>query len=122
MDYGWWSVLPPVVAIVLAIATRRVVASLLVGAAAGTFILKDWGADWNPLTAVAELLETHLWKSFSDEDNLRVFAFTALMGAMIGVIHRSGGMYGVVNSLAPLARSSARWPTGDVVSWLADLY
>lgn len=37
--FGWWSVIPPVLTIVLAISTRRVVPSLLLGIVAGTLIL-----------------------------------------------------------------------------------
>jgi Na+/H+ antiporter NhaC len=118
MDYGWWSVAPPVVAIVLAILTRRVVASLLLGAAVGVIILQDWSANANPAIAVGQLLETHLWTSLAEEDHLRVFAFTALMGAMIGVIHRCGGMLGVVNLLAPLARSRRG---GQLLTWVLGL-
>ncbi len=118
MDYGWWSLVPPVVAISLAIVSRRVVPSLLFGAAVGVLILKDWSADWNPLTAVEDLCEAYLWPSLCKSDHVRVFAFTALMGAMIGVIHRSGGMQGVVNALAPLARTRRG---GQLLTWFLGL-
>ena len=118
MDYGWWSLVPPVVAIVSGDchATRGRVAAARVGGRA--LILKDWSANWNPFTAVEDLLETHLWTSLCDEDHIRVFAFTALMGAMIGVIHRIGGMHGVVRSLAPLARTRRG---GQLLTWLLGL-
>ncbi len=118
MNYGWWSVVPPVAAILLAIATRRVVPSLLVGIVIGTLILKDWSAGWNPLSLLEDLLETHLWTSLAHEDHLRVFVFTALMGAMIGVIHRSGGMQAAVDGLAPLARTRRG---GQLLTWALGL-
>ncbi len=118
MNYGWWSVVPPVVAIGLAIATRRVVTSLLVGTVVGTLILKDWSANRNPLTSVADLCEDHLWPSLCHPDHIRVFAFTALMGAMIGVIHRMGGMQGVVLALTPLARTRRG---GQLLTWFLGL-
>src|SRR6056297_3623020 len=118
MDYGWLSLLPPLVAIALAIVTRRVVPSLLIGILAGTLILKDWSSSWNPLTTVGQLLETHLWTSLCDEDHIRVFLFTSLMGAMIGVIHRAGGMQGIVNALAPLAHSRRG---GQLLTWVLGL-
>ncbi len=118
MEYGWWSLVPPVVAISLAIASRRVVPSLLFGAAVGALILKDWSIDWNPLTAVEQLCESYLWPALCKPEHLRVFAFTALMGAMIGVIHRSGGMQGVVNALAPLARTRRG---GQLLTWFLGL-
>lgn len=118
MESGWWSVVPPVVAILLAIRTRRVIASLLLGTVVGTAILKDWSVNANPLTVLADLCETHLWASLCDPDHVRVFVFTALMGAMIGVIHRTGGMQGVVRALAPLARSRRG---GQLLTWLLGL-
>jgi Na+/H+ antiporter NhaC len=112
--YGWWSLLPPVVAIVLAIATRRVVISLAVGVLSGALIL----AGGNLVVAVAAMFETHLWANLIDESHLRVFVFTALMGAMVGVIHRSGGMHGVVAALTPLARSRRG---GQLITWVLGL-
>jgi len=99
-----------VVAIVLAIATRRVVVPLLLGVFAGALILEGW----KPHLAVAAFFEAHLWPSLAAEDHLRVFTFTLLMGALVGVIHASGGMHGVVNALAPLARNRR---SGQLTTW-----
>ncbi len=109
--YGWLCLVPPLVAIVLAIATRHVVLSLLAGIFAGAMITTGG----NPLAAIPETLETHLWKALVDEDRLRVFAFTLLMGAMVGVIHSSGGMRGLV----VLGESWAKTRRGgQLVTWL----
>ncbi len=97
--YGIWSVLPPLVAIGLAITTRRVVPSLATGVLVGCMIL----GGGNPLAAIADMLGTRLWKSFADSGHLMVFAFTMLMGAMVGVISRSGGMHCVVDRLSRFA-------------------
>ncbi|MCL4203971.1 MAG: hypothetical protein KJ000_15830 [Pirellulaceae bacterium] len=112
--YGPLSLLPPLAAIVLAIATRRVVLSLCSGVFLGALILSGG----NPWRAVAAMLEDHLWTSLTDPAHLRVFAFTALMGAMVGVVHRSGGMLGVVQLLAPWARGRR---SGQIVTWLLGL-
>jgi Na+/H+ antiporter NhaC len=112
--YGLLSLLPPLAAILLAITTRRVVFSLSSGVFLGALIL----AGGNPLLAVATMLEDHLWTSLIDPGHLRVFAFTALMGAMVGVIHRSGGMTGVVYLLAPWARGRR---SGQLTTWLLGL-
>ncbi len=112
--YGPLSLLPPLVAIVLAIATRRVVIPLLLGVFAGALILEGW----QPHLAVAALFENHLWPSLAAEGHLRVFTFTLLMGATVGVIHASGGMHGVVNVLAPLARNRR---SGQLTTWALGL-
>ena len=99
--YGWLSVLPPIVAIVLAIVTRRALASLLAGIFCGALITR-WP---HPVLAAVDVMEAHLWPALIDPEKLRVFAFTLLMGGMIGVIVRSRGMLGLVQLVAPLARS-----------------
>ena len=55
--YGLWSLLPPIAAIALAIVTRRAALSLFLGVVVGALIM----ARGNPLEAVPQLLETHLW-------------------------------------------------------------
>jgi len=112
--FGVWSVLPPLLAIALAIVTRRVIVSLAAGVCLGALML----AGGNVFPTVVSLLVTHLWPSLIDWDHLRVFAFTLLMGAMIGVIHRSGGMHAIVDKLAPWARSRRG---GQLVTWLLGL-
>ncbi|MDA1052527.1 MAG: Na+/H+ antiporter NhaC family protein [Planctomycetota bacterium] len=113
-SYGCLSLLPPLVAIALAIVTQRVVPSLLAGIFVGALIL----ANGNPVAATGSMLETHLWASLSDDDHLRVFVFTLLMGAMVGVMQQSGGMEAIVNGIAPLARSRRG---GQLTVWLLGL-
>lgn len=108
--YGWWSLLPPLVAIVLAIITRHAAASLLAGLFCGA-LLTERG---NIPLAVYDLLEIHLWPALSDPGKLRVFSFTLLMGALIGVLSRSGSMLGFVRMIAPLARTRRG---GQLTTW-----
>lgn len=112
--YGWLSLAPPVVAIVLAIVTRRAVLSLLAGILCGA-LLTTGGNLWQ---AVYDTCEIHLWPTFTDPGKLRVFSFTLLMGAMIGVICRSGGMQGLIGLIAPLAKSRRG---GQLTTWLLGL-
>ncbi len=109
--YGWLSLLPSLAAIILAIATRRVVLSMLMGIFVGALMMNHG----NPITAVGDTLEIHLWKSLVEENRLRVFAFTLLMGAMVGVIERSGGMRALVELVSPWARNRRR---GQLTTWL----
>ncbi|MAT72780.1 MAG: hypothetical protein CMJ58_25145 [Planctomycetaceae bacterium] len=108
--YGWLSLAPPIVAIALAIVTRRAVTSLLAGIFVGALIT----ADYSVVTAVHDFFEIHLWPTFADSDRLRVFSFTVLMGAMIGIITAGGGMQGFVRLLTPLAHTRRG---GQLVTW-----
>ncbi|TWT90653.1 Malate-2H(+)/Na(+)-lactate antiporter [Pseudobythopirellula maris] len=112
--YGWLSLAPPVVAVLLAIVTRRVLLSLLVGIYAGALVTTGW----EPLQAAYDLAETHLWPTFTQPDKLRLFAFTMTMGATIGLLHASGGMRGLVGLLTPLARGRR---SGQLTGWAMGL-
>ena len=108
--FGWLSLIPPLVAILLAIATRRVVGALLAGVYIGSLILTDG----NPIKALEIACEGHLWPSILDPDHLRVFAFTAIMGAMVGVMQRAGGFLAIVQGLTPFARTRR---DGQLIVW-----
>ncbi len=112
--FGWLSLLPPVVAIVLAIATRRVIPSLLAGIFAGALVTRGGNA-W---TALTDTLEVHLWQTLIDPERLRVYSFTLLMGAMVGVIIRCGGMHGLIRMISPIARTRR---SGQLVTWFLGL-
>lgn len=112
--YGLLSLVPPVVAIVLAILTRRPIISLLLGIFCGALVT----AGGNPIVATADTLEVHLWPTLIDPGKMRVFAFTLLMAGMIGVISRCGGMRGLVQLITPLARGRR---SGQLVTWLMGL-
>jgi Na+/H+ antiporter NhaC len=123
-DYGWWSLLPPVSAIALAIVSRRVIPSLFAGLVAGCLVLGLLAPE--PMSLGLRLLHSAsalreiTTDAFFDVDHLKVITFTLLMGAMVGVIYRSGGMSSVVDALAPLARNRrgaqlTTWALGLIV-------
>lgn len=119
---GWLCVLPPLLTILLAIVSQRVVVSLVLGIMLAVGLMQTLPAtpsqtDW--LTNfVYSLCEEHLWKSLVDEDHLRVFAFTSLLGMQVALIHRAGGMQGIVALTMPLARSRRG---GQVLTWFLGL-
>ncbi|NUP88999.1 MAG: sodium:solute symporter [Candidatus Sumerlaeia bacterium] len=91
MDHGWLSVLPPVLAIALAIATRQVVLSLLAGVWSGWII----AASGNPLKGTADAIAC-LVNVFGEAWQTRVILFTMLMGSLLILMQRSGGVDGFV--------------------------
>ena len=108
--YSWLSLTPSLVAIALAMVTRKVVLSMMIGIFSGAVITNGG----SPLYAIVDTLEIHLWKSLIEEDRLRVFAFTILMGSMITVVQRSGGMKGLIAQISPWARNRQR---GQITTW-----
>ncbi len=88
---GWLSILPPIVAIALAIKTRQVYLSL------GLYVVLGWIImnDWNPIAGTIQSVDVFV-AAVSDPDNARTLLFSALIGAMIIYTQLSGGMEGFV--------------------------
>ncbi|GAA4426963.1 Na+/H+ antiporter NhaC family protein [Bremerella cremea] len=112
--FGWLSLVPPLVAIFLAILTRRTLLSLLVGIVVGAVILHHG----NPIAGLQSAWVDYLWAKLIDEDKRQVYTFTLLTGGMIGVISASGGMRGLVNLIVRFADTRLK---GQLTGWLMGL-
>jgi tetracycline resistance efflux pump len=91
VNYGWLSLLPPLIAIILAIKTREVIFSLLFGIYVGWLIIEEG----NLLLGASSTIDI-LLKVVGEKGNVEVIAFSFLIGSLITVIQRSGGMEGFV--------------------------
>ena len=100
-NYGLISLLPPIVAIGLALWTREIFLSLLFGIWIGFLIL----AEGNLFTASLETIDG-LVKVFEDPGNTRIIIFTLIVGALIALIQRSGGVSGFINILLSALKNS----------------
>jgi Na+/H+ antiporter NhaC len=115
VDVSWLSLLPPVVAIVLALVFREVVLSLFAGVWVGALIV----ANYNPLSATLRSVDTYVLGALTeDADHIAIILFSLLLGGMVGVMGRSGGTQGIVESLRGLATSSRR---GQALSWASGM-
>ncbi|MDH3223646.1 MAG: C4-dicarboxylate ABC transporter, partial [Gemmatimonadota bacterium] len=101
-DPGWISILPPLLAIVLAVGTRQVYLSLAGGIWLGWTIMNDW----HPGRGLAGAIESTVAVLGSAGD-ARVIMFTLVIGALIATVEASGGVAGFVGWL-----ERNRWVTG----------
>lgn len=92
--FGWVSILPPLIAIILAIKTRQVFISLIVGIWIGCTVITHW----NPISGMAATLNSFV-NVFHNADNTRIILFSAMVGSLIALTQRSGGVNGFVNFL-----------------------
>jgi len=92
--YGFWSVLPPVIAIGFAIKTKQVFVSLLFGIWLGWIIL----VGGNPITGTTATIQA-LVDVFKEPGNTRTIMFSCLVGALIAFVQRSGGVEGFIVSV-----------------------
>ncbi|MCS6922776.1 MAG: hypothetical protein NZM10_00200, partial [Fimbriimonadales bacterium] len=98
---AWWSLLPPLLAIGLALWLRQVVLALMGGVWLGAWLI----AGGDPLTALLRVVDTYLLNAYADRDHLQIIGFTMLLGGMLGVMTRSGGLRAIVRTLSQRVRS-----------------
>jgi tetracycline resistance efflux pump len=96
------SLLPAVLAIVLAIWTRQVYLSLAAGVWLGWTVVEGW----NPASGVGRAIEETI-AVLGDPGNAKVILFALFIGALIATIEASGGVKGFVRWL-----EERRWVTG----------
>ncbi len=108
---GGLSLLPPVVAVLLAWITRRVVFSLLAAAFTAAAV-----ATQGDLLGTPTLLVETLWGNLTDPDNATITAFSVAVAATVGVLGRSGGTRALVARVERVATDRRR---SMVATWLA---
>jgi Na+/H+ antiporter NhaC len=95
VSVGIWSVLPPIFAIALALITKEVIFSLLLGIIVGTTIF-SFSAGLG-ITGIFTTAINLMVTKVADADNAAMIIFLALLGALVVLITRAGGSkaYGV---------------------------
>lgn len=114
-SYGFASLLPPLLAIGLAVYTRQVYLSL----AAGIWVGFTIAAGWNPLRGLADAIEGTIGV-LADAGSARVIVFTFIVGSLIAVVEANGGMRGFVRWV-----EHRQWVTNgrraQILAWLIGL-
>ncbi|MDT8436784.1 MAG: Na+/H+ antiporter NhaC family protein [Gemmatimonadota bacterium] len=111
---GWTSLLPPLVAILMALVFREVVTSLFVGVWLGAF----FAAGLNPLAAFLRTMDRFVAPALAHPDHASILVFSFLLGGMVGVMSRSGGTRGIVEAVRPIATTPRR---AQLATYLAGL-
>lgn len=113
----WLSILPPLVAILLALVFKEVIISLFVGIWTGAFIAGGLRIE-SPfyfLHSFLQVLERYVVQALADSGHLSVILFSLLIGGTVAIISRNGGMAGVVSALSRYATSPRR---AQFITWL----
>ncbi len=84
MEFGWLSIIPPVIAIVLALITKEVISSLLVGIMAGALIFTHGNIMGMIETTFAVMGERMA-------GNVNILIFLGLLGALVVIVTKGGG-------------------------------
>ena len=92
MEYGFWCIVPPLVTIALALAIKNVFIALIIGIFLASWIL----ADFHLFTGINDTFYS-LVHTFESNSNTIVLMSMLLIGALIYLIERSGGIEGFVD-------------------------
>lgn len=100
---GWLSLLPPLLAIIIAMWKREVILALLTAILTAEILL----AGWHPGTGFLHAID-RISGVFATADNVRILLFSLLIGALLALIRHSGGVSAFVRYL--LKTGLARGP------------
>ncbi|NJE09221.1 Na+/H+ antiporter NhaC family protein [Thermococcus sp. M39] len=109
-DFGVLSLLPPLVAIILAIWTKRVLLALFAGVWIGGVMVSGW----NPITGTTQTLDWIVGNAI-DDWNAKILLFDFLIGAGVGLIYKSGGAMAIAKALTKTVRTSR---AASLMGWL----
>ncbi len=96
-----WSLVPPVIAILLALITKEVYSSLFVGILFGGLIYSNFNFEGT----MVHTLQDGFVASISDSYNIGIIIFLVLLGAMVAMMNRAGG-----------SRAFGRWTSKHIKS------
>ncbi len=117
----WLSILPPLIAIVMALLLKEVISALFFGVLSGTFIMALYGGH-EPGTALGSgllrVMDTYVVGSIFDIDHAMIIVFTLTIGGMVKIISANGGMQGIVNWLLRRANGPR---SGQLMTFVMDL-
>ncbi len=85
MAFSFWALVPPIVAIILALITKEVYSSLFIGILLGGMFF----ANFKPVGALDAIINDGMVSAIAD--NAGIFLFLIILGIMVSLINRSGG-------------------------------
>lgn len=114
---GWFSILPPLVAIGLALIYRRVVPALFFGVWMGG-VLAISVTPWGVFKGLLDTMQVYVLGALADSSHAAIILFSLMIGGMVGIISKNGGTLGIVEHLTGWARDSSR---GQIATWALGL-
>ena len=115
------SLLPPLVAVLLAVSFRRTILALFAGVWIGATVLVLQGTTSAWLAAPVgfyDVFAHFLWTKINNVDNTRTVLYVLCMLSMVGLLIRSGGIRGLMDAIARRAKDAR---STQVATWFLGL-
>lgn len=119
---AWLSIVPPLVAIVLALVFREVITALLVSIISGTLLIAYYSGSTSDLFGLLKPVD-YIVEAVSpangDSGHISVIIFSFLIGGMVSLISANGSMTALV---ARMSRRATNKKRGLLVTWLMGVF
>ena len=99
---GFFSILPPVLALTLALIFRQVIVSLFLG----IWLAASFLNDYNVVAGFFSVLTHFVIDAVTTKSQAQILVFSFLFGGMVGVITRNGGARGIADLITRYAKSA----------------
>ena len=103
----WTSILPPLLAIAIALLFKRVVPALFLGIWVGAMLAIEVSLG-GMLMGLLSSFQVFVLNALANPDHASIILFTFMIGGMVGIISKNGGMQGVVNRIVDWANTAKR--------------
>lgn len=118
--YGLISILPPIIAIALAIKTKNVLFSLFAGLLFGATAI----AGWNPIMGFANLIPNYIYATIASDSNVQSLTNLLIIGAFVALIGATGGASAFAKKVEKIINSKKKTEVsmwlGGVFIWFSD--
>jgi len=120
LTYGAWTLLPPLVTIILAFTTRNVIFSLFMGILSGTFLANISGENifFAFVNAFVDM-SSKMVGSLADSWNAGIILQVLTIGGMIAIITKMGGPRAIAQKLAARAKSPV---SAQIYTWIMGFF
>lgn len=120
VKFGMLTLIPPLVAIVLAFITKNVVLSLFIGVFSGCFMLDLKGIDiYSALVDGFLRMSGEILSSLADSWNAGIVLQVLAIGGLIALVSKMGGAKAIAEALAKKAKSPR---SSQFMTWLMGLF
>ncbi|SIN91911.1 Na+/H+ antiporter NhaC family protein [Halodesulfovibrio marinisediminis] len=117
--FGFWTLVPPLVAIILAFISRNVVLSLFLGVFSGAMMLETTGFDfYHGVIGSFHRVSNEILGSLADSWNAGIVLQCLAIGGLIAVVSKMGGTLAVAEALAKKAKGPR---SAQFFTWLMGL-
>ncbi|RDY29671.1 Na+/H+ antiporter NhaC family protein [Romboutsia weinsteinii] len=119
--FGILSLLPPLVAIIMAVFTKNVIISLFTGTLVGVTILSGY----NPIVSVKSLIGDYFFEQLTDGYNAGVLVLLVFIGGFIALMETSGGAHAFAQKVTKFINTKTKaqisaW-FGGIIIFFSDL-